>query len=74
MKPVKLIQEGAIVLQLKRIKFEIEQLQEGIQSLKGEMKADIKIGCIPTTAPFLLPMFLQDFSNKYPNLYQEVKE
>lgn len=74
-KPVKLTQEGeTIVLQLKRIKFEIEQLQESIQSLKGEMKGDIKIGCIPTIAPFLLPLFLQGFSNKYPELYLEIKE
>lgn len=74
-KPVELTKEGeTIVLQLKRIRFEIDQLQEGIQSLKGEMKGEVKIGCIPTVAPFLLPLFLLEFSNKYPDLYLEVKE
>ena len=74
-KPVELTEEGeAIVIQLKRIKFEIDQLNERIQVLKGEMKGDIKIGCIPTIAPFLLPLFLQNFSRNHPDLFLEVKE
>lgn len=74
-KPVELTEEGeAIVMQLKRIKFEIDQLNERIQVLKGEMKGDIKIGCIPTIAPFLLPLFLQNFSRHHPDLFLEVKE
>jgi len=74
-KPVELTEEGeVVVMQLKRIKFEIDQLNEQVQVLKGEMKGDIKIGCIPTIAPFLLPLFLQRFSDKYPNLFFEVKE
>src|SRR5690554_809851 len=74
-KPVELTEEGeAIVEQLKRIKFELDQLNERIQVLKGEMKGDIKIGCIPTIAPFLLPLFLQNFSRNHPDLFLEVKE
>lgn len=74
-KPVEITKEGEqILLQLKRIIYEIDHLQESIQELKGEVKGDIKIGCIPTIAPFLLPLFLQKFSFKYPDLYIEVKE
>lgn len=74
-KPVEITQEGEfIVSRLKRIRFEIDQLQDGIQALKGEMKGEIKIGCIPTVAPFLLPLFLQHFSVKYPDLFLEVRE
>lgn len=74
-KPVELTKEGEfIVARLKRIRFEIDQLQDGIQTLKGEMKGEIKIGCIPTVAPFLLPLFLQSFSTRYPELFLVVRE
>lgn len=74
-KPVQITQEGeVIIVQLKRIIYEIDHLEERIQELKGDMKGNVKIGCIPTIAPFLLPVFLQDFSNRYPDLYIEIKE
>lgn len=74
-KPVELTKEGEqIVSQIKRIDFEIQQLKDGIKAVKGEMKGEVRIGCIPTIAPFLLPLLLKDFSKKYPELYLEIKE
>jgi len=74
-KPVEITYEGqAILSHLKRIIYEIDQLKEFVNELKGEVKGEIKIGCIPTIAPFLYPLFLQDFSLHYPELYIEVRE
>lgn len=74
-KPVEITKEGNIIIeQLKQITNELNQLDEVIKEIKGEIKGSLKIGCIPTVAPFLLPLFLQEFSVKYPDLILEVKE
>ncbi len=74
-KPVGVTKEGReIILQLKIITNEIAQLTEMVHELKGEVRGNIKIGCIPTVAPFLLPLFLQGFSKKFPHLHIEIKE
>ncbi|MEQ8909838.1 MAG: LysR substrate-binding domain-containing protein [Vicingaceae bacterium] len=74
-KPVALTTEGATLLeQLKKINKEIEQLKELGQEIKGEVRGNLTISVIPTIAPFLLPLFLQDFAAKFPNLNIVVKE
>ncbi len=55
----------------------IEQARNSIQSLvkiqeiikdgKGVIEGDLRIGIIPTLAPYLLPRFLISFVDKYPN-------
>lgn len=74
-KPVEITKEGEIIIeQLKNITNEINHLNEIVKEIKGEIKGKIIIGCIPTVAPFLLPLFLKDFSNQYPDLTIEVRE
>lgn len=74
-KPVGITKEGEKIIEhLKIIIMEINRLEELSQEIKGELKGIIKIGCIPTVAPFLLPIFLPDFSAKYPDLTLEIKE
>ncbi len=38
------------------------------------MKGTLSLSVIPTIAPFLLPLFLQDFAAKFPNLNIKVRE
>lgn len=74
-KPVDVTEEGwEVIDRLKIITSEIDQLTELVKELKGEIKGKIRIGCIPTVAPYLLPLFLNDFSNKYPELQIEIRE
>lgn len=74
-KPVDITREGQeIIAQLRVINFEITQLNELVKKMTGEITGTLKIGCIATVAPYLLPLILYDFSVKYPGLSLEIKE
>jgi LysR family hydrogen peroxide-inducible transcriptional activator len=44
------------------------------QVKKGVMKGELRIGIIPTLAPYLLPLFVQGFNKKYPQVKLVVNE
>jgi len=74
-KPVTITREGEeIISQLKVIDKEVFNLKERVQSIKGEMTGELKIGVIPTVAPYLLPEFLNDFTRKNPKMNFRVRE
>ena len=74
-KPVTVTKEGVqIIQQLKVIAKELEHLQEVVQTLKGEMSGTLKIGVIPTVAPYLLPLFLNKFIEHLPKVHFVVSE
>lgn len=68
-KPITTTKEGeAILQQLKIIHKELDTLEEVVGDLKGESSGQLHIGVIPTVAPYLLPLFLNDFVQQHPNL------
>lgn len=74
-KPVTITKEGwQLIEQMQIVSREIEQLNEQVKSIKGEIRGNLTISVIPTIAPFLLPLFLQDFAEKFPELKIEVRE
>lgn len=74
-KPVEISNEGRIIIeQLKVITNNISELDELIKEVKGETKGNLSISIIPTISPYLLPLFLQDFAKKFPDLQLEVRE
>ena len=74
-KPVSTTQEGQeIIAQLQIIVKEIDSLEVKIQELKGEIVGSLKIGVIPTIAPYLLPLFLSDFAKKFSGVKITVQE
>lgn len=74
-KPVGITKEGELILkQLRIITDEILHLNEIVNEIRGEIKGTIKISCISTVAPFLFPLFLQDFSGKNMQLHITIKE
>lgn len=74
-KPVSVTQEGQqIIARLRIVINEVDSLQNVIQELKGEMVGELKIGVIPTVAPYLLPLFLTQFANRFPNVSIIIKE
>ena len=74
-KPVTITMEGNRVLnQIRNIYNELGNLNDIVDSLKGELSGDITIGVIPTIAPYLLPRFINRFARKYPKLNFIVRE
>ena len=74
-KPVSVTKEGEeIIRQLKNIAKEIDALNETVQNIKGELSGELKVGIIPTVAPFILPEFLNGFAKKFPGINISVSE
>jgi LysR family hydrogen peroxide-inducible transcriptional activator len=59
---VKIIRQAKVILQ------ESERLQNTIDSETGTFTGTLKIGIIPTIAPYLIPLFLRAFVEKYPGI------
>ena len=60
---------GAKILkQAKIILRESEKLQNIIDSETGNYKGTLKIGIIPTIAPYLIPLFIKSFVETYPSI------
>ena len=63
-----------IIEQAKKILAE-KMVMTDITSLKkGVMTGELRIGIIPTLAPYLLPLFVQGFNKKYPQVKLIVNE
>ncbi|MEM6397403.1 MAG: LysR family transcriptional regulator [Bacteroidota bacterium] len=74
-KPVKLTPEGLkLIDQFKVLHNEYENLTELIQETKNRFEGVLKIGIIPTLAPFLLPLFLDKFMSRHTDLQFNISE
>jgi LysR family hydrogen peroxide-inducible transcriptional activator len=58
----KIIEQARIVLQ------EYSRINEIINFESNEIKGVLRLGIIPTVAPYLLPLFLENFTNNYPHV------
>lgn len=63
-----------IIEQARRILSERNTLTEMIDSRKGIVNGELKLGIIPTLAPYLLPLFITAFTKKYPQVRLVVTE
>ncbi|MEO6232069.1 MAG: LysR substrate-binding domain-containing protein [Ferruginibacter sp.] len=63
-----------IIQQARNIIREVAMIHQLIKDKHGVLQGELRIGIIPTLAPYLLPMFLQPFLNKYPDIRIKVKE
>lgn len=64
----------AIIEHAKKILAERDAMNEMLQTRKGILSGELKIGIIPTLAPYLLPLFAQQFTKKYPHVKLIVNE
>ncbi len=65
---------AAIIDQARKILGERNVINEIIQQKKGVLSGELRIGIIPTLAPYLLPLFVKSFNKKYPNVKLIVNE
>lgn len=63
-----------IIAQAKKVVSESKGILELVAQLKGDISGTIKLGIIPTLAPYLLHRFVRRFLEKYPNVKLEVQE
>jgi LysR family transcriptional regulator, hydrogen peroxide-inducible genes activator len=63
-----------ILEQAKKILLEKNRVSEIISLKKGLVEGKLRIGIIPTLAPYLLPLFVQSFLRKYPKVKLVVYE
>lgn len=74
-KPVVPTEAGEeIITQARKVLQEVRGIYEVVQAQKGEIKGTLRLGVIPTLAPYLLPLFLDGFLKKYPQVKLKVSE
>src|SRR6201990_2903828 len=63
-----------IIEQARKILSEKAVINELVQDKKGVLTGELRIGIIPTLAPYLLPLFIQSFTAKYPQIKLVITE
>ncbi|MDX5435693.1 MAG: LysR substrate-binding domain-containing protein [Pontibacter sp.] len=63
-----------IIAQARIVLAESKKIQEIVQGQKLELSGELKIGVIPTLAPYLIPLFITSFLQKHPNVHVVVQE
>ena len=63
-----------IIEQARKILAERDIITENIAEKKGIVNGELKIGIIPTLAPYLLPLCIHPFTKKYPHVKLIVTE
>ena len=63
-----------VIAQARRVLREAQLLRELVQLEKGEVVGELRLGVIPTLAPYLVPRFLLGLTAAYPELRVRVEE
>lgn len=63
-----------LVAQARRILREAERMGELVSEARGEVAGELRLGVIPTLAPYLLPRFVTSFISRYPAASLVVEE
>ncbi len=65
---------AAIIAQARIVLHEAGMIHEMITEQKDTMTGEIRIGIIPTLAPYLLPPLFKNIREKYPQVHLQVRE
>jgi LysR family hydrogen peroxide-inducible transcriptional activator len=63
-----------IIAKARQILRESKQLKELVNLEKDTMSGSFRLAVIPTIAPYLMPLFLKDFTSKFPDTHLQIKE
>lgn len=64
----RIIEQAKITLE------EAKKIKELVSDSKNEVSGELRLGIIPTLAPYLLPLFLNNFLKKYPLIKVKINE
>lgn len=74
-KPITITPNGEqVIAHLKTVHRSFLMLDEGINQIKKEEAGHLSIACIPTVAPYLFPLILNDLSATYPKVNFTIHE
>lgn len=65
---VELIEQSRIIIK------EISRLKDIVSQSQKQLKGNLRIGIIPTVAPYLVPFFINKFTKNYSEIKLEIKE
>jgi LysR family hydrogen peroxide-inducible transcriptional activator len=63
-----------VINQARKVLQESYKINEVINERKGEISGELRIGVIPTVAPYLLPKVIGSFREKYPKVKLSISE
>jgi LysR family hydrogen peroxide-inducible transcriptional activator len=73
--PIRVTPQGKPVLeQAKIVLREAGRISDIIQAEKNNTSGELRLGIIPTIAPYLIPLFIKPIGEKYPELRLEISE
>lgn len=73
--PIVPTREGEeVITRAKQIIADVNRLREFARELKQDVAGEVRLGVIPTVAPYLLPLFLKSFAEKFPTLKISIRE
>lgn len=73
--PIKATPQGKKIIEQARIVIrEAARIHEFINEEKGNVEGVLRLGIIPTIAPYLVPVFVKTIAEKYPDLKLEITE
>ncbi len=73
--PVVPTKEGEeVISRAKQILADVNGLREFTRQIKHEISGELRLAVIPTLAPYILPLFLKSFAEKYPMLKITIRE
>jgi LysR family hydrogen peroxide-inducible transcriptional activator len=65
---IRIIDQARILLK------EAEKINNIVKEHKNLISGELKIGIIPTLAPYLLPLFIGNYKRRYPNIQIKIEE
>ena len=65
---IRIIEQARVVLK------QAEEINNIVKDHKNQVSGMLRIGIIPTLAPYLLPIFIGNYKKKYPNIFIKVVE
>lgn len=65
---------SSVIEQAKVVLKEAKRMAEIANDENNQVKGVLRIGIIPTLAPYLLPLFLKNFQQKHPNIQLQISE
>ena len=63
-----------VLILARKVMKEAQELEELSKSLRGEISGEYILAVIPTLAPYILPLFVQQFVEKYPKVELKIFE